>query len=677
MNKCFIHILIITVLGILIYSNTFNVPFQFDDSSSIVENDRIRDLGNFIAPQKAKGYSLIGIPRLRYVGYLTFGLNYKLHGLDVTGYHIVNLFIHIVNALLVYSLVLLTFKTDVFQRENGELDRTSFDGPGSEQGLIAIFSALLFIVHPLQTQAVTYIVQRLASLATMFYLLSLVMYVKSRLIRSGDDKAGLPSVSNILFYVFSLISAVLAMKTKSISFTLPVIVTLYEFIFFRDKIKKRLLYLIPILLTMLIIPLSIIDMDVGKKPVGEIISDVSEVTRVESKLSRPAYLFTQFRVIMTYIRLIFFPVNQSLLYDYPKFHTFLNWQVCISFLFLIIIFSAGIYCLYSARARENVFPPGRSNVLRSDTQSMRLVSFGIFWFFMTLSVESGVIPILDVIFEHRVYLPSVGAFISIITFTFIIMNKLKNRFLHIKNVIMVVLVLVIGILSASAYSRNMVWKDNITLWEDVVAKSPGNVIGLNNMGNAYLNNGEIDKAVIYFKRAIAAAPGYAKDYYNLGFAFTRKGQFNEAIYNFKKAVAIKKDYAKAYNNLGIIYLKFEKLDRAAEFFKKTIELNPRHARAHYNIGIVFTKKGQTDRAIDYFKKAVRIDNDYVKAYYNLGLVYFMSGQIDRAIDQYLTALKLQPDYANAHHNLAVAYREKGLKDKAEKHFKKAELLGRP
>ena len=238
-RKPVVHILIIVILGILIYSNTFNAPFVFDDTDSIVNNPAIRDVRHMIDPQNMYGN--------RYVGFLTFALNYNMHGLNVVGYHIFNLFIHLLNALFVYWLIILTFRTPYVSAclQKDVLKTSDF------YRWIPLFTALLFVSHPIQTQAVTYIVQRFASLATLFYLVSLVMYIKAR----GSDPS---KRARYAFYAASIISAVLAMRTKEIAFTLPVMVFLYEFMFFRGDIKKRMLYLLLLLLTMFIIPLSMI-----------------------------------------------------------------------------------------------------------------------------------------------------------------------------------------------------------------------------------------------------------------------------------------------------------------------------------------------------------------------------------------------------------------------------------
>jgi len=291
LRKPVVPALFIVILGIIIYSNTFHAPFVFDDEPSITDNTVIRELGNFFLNDSGYRYN----PR-RFIGYLSFAVNYHLNGLDVTGYHLFNIAVHLINALLVFSLVRLSFRTPVLK------DSSLF----TSADVIAFLSAVLFVAHPVQTQAVTYIVQRVTSLAVLFSLSALVFYARWRLAL----ESGRSSARSLPLYILSIVSIILAMKTKEISFTLPVLIVLFDIFFFR---KLRPGYLVPVLLTMIIIPLDMLHV---AKPLGEIISDVSTVTRVKSALSRWDYLFTQFAVIVTYLRLLIFPVNQNLDYDY-------------------------------------------------------------------------------------------------------------------------------------------------------------------------------------------------------------------------------------------------------------------------------------------------------------------------------------------------------------------------
>ena len=330
LSKPAVHLVLIVVVGVLLYSNTLHSPFQWDERAFIERNPIIKDLGYFLEPSRAEGLELYTAIRNRYIGFLTFALNYKINGLDVTGYHIVNISIHIINSLLVYLLVILTFMTPFFKAYHSQLFA---EGKGAINNnaltmntLIAFFTALVFVSHPLQTEAVTYIFQRLASLVTMFYLMSLIMYIKFRL----KDQA---FTSAYAYYLLSILFAVLAMKTKENAFTLPLMIATYELSFFNGRIRERTLRLIPILLTLMIIPFTLTDID---KPAGDIIGNMADAARGDAGISRLDYLFTQFRVIVTYIRLLFLPVNQNLDYDYP-YSIHFSTRGILSFLFLLSI----------------------------------------------------------------------------------------------------------------------------------------------------------------------------------------------------------------------------------------------------------------------------------------------------------------------------------------------------
>ena len=587
-NRTPIHIFLIIIIGLIAYSNTFNVPFHFDDARNIVENYKLRDLDNFWPPSGS-----------RWFGFLTFAINYHFGGFDTFGYHIVNLSIHILNAILVYWLVILTFKTPYFQQ---------FTVLGSRfTASTALFSALIFVSHPIQTQAVTYIIQRFTSLATMFCLLSLVMYIKARLVTQNTEKVASSKQSGVskklyatryTLYAVSLVSAILAMKTKEISFTLPVIIALYEFMFFNEKIRRRILYLIPFLLTMFIIPFSLVGVD---RPVGDMIGELREASQETTEIPRRIYLFTQFRVIVTYIRLLFLPVNQNLDYDYPIYHSFLNADVLLSFLFLISIFGLGVYLYFRSRftADYSLFT----------IHCLRLTAFGIFWFFITLSVESSIIPIRDVIFEHRVYLPSIGAFFTMTTFVFIFVNKS----LRAEKVLMLVLAVIIILLSGTTYARNLLWHDGVTLWSDVIRKSPEKARPHNNLGIAYKNQGYFDEAIKEYKIALDFSPDNAEAHHNLGVIYGLKGRVDEAIQEYRIALNIKSKFftpmeiAKIHNNIGVLHSKQGLFDEAVVEYRIALELSPNFEEAHYNLAIAYFSKGAVDNARKEFETILRIN----------------------------------------------------------------------
>jgi tetratricopeptide (TPR) repeat protein len=669
MKKISIHIILIVLLGLLAYSNTFHVPFQFDDRWVIVENPIIKDLQYFTEPSKAEGFEthLYNTFKSRYIGFLTFALNYKLHGLDVTGYHIFNLLIHLINAILVYWLVVLTFKTPFLRNQN----------PEPRTHLIAFFSSLLFACHPIQTQAVTYIWQRVTSLATLFYLLSLVMYIKARF--EVKAKVKFFSASTLTFYSLSLISAILAMKTKEIAFTLPVVITLYEFMFFKEKLKRRILYLIPLLFTMLIIPLTFIGID---KPLGNLIGDVSEVTKVQTEMSRLTYLFTQYRVIVTYIRLLFLPINQNLDYDYPIYNSFFNPNVFLSFIFLLSILGLGVYLLYRSRfivhSSQSELRTRNSEPMTSPTRytpnATRLIAFSIFWFFITLSVESSIIPIVDIIFEHRVYLPSVGAIIafSIAVFYILQFTVHSSRFtvyasrFSLTTVYFLLPAIVIAF-SIVTYQRNLVWQDEVTLWEDVVKKSPNKSIGHNNVGLAYFGRGWIDKAIEHYWIALRLKPDNAAAHNNIGVAYETKGWTDQAAEHYLMALELISDFPDAHANLANLYLGKGWLEEAMKHFQIALKLKPDNPEMHNNLGNIFYSLGRIEEAIQEYRSAIKLNPNPLDAYmiyYNLGVAYENKGLLDEAIEAYKIAIERKPDYAEAHNDLGVVYEKKGLLEQA-------------
>ena len=681
LHKPIFHVLFIIVLCLISYANTFDASFHFDDESSIIKNHFVRNPGKFIDHLESEGVKGFFItPKIgqRYVSELTFAFNYWLHGLDVTGYHIFNTLVHIINALLLYWLVLLTFRTPYFLGRKTSGDSTA----GLRDNYIAFFSALLFAVHPIQTQAVTYIVQRYASLAATFCLFSIVMYVKAGIINIkgvfGDLETG-RKIKFVFYYLMAVISAAISMKTKETAFTLPVVIAMYELMFFKGRVVRRILFLVPLLLTMLIIPLSVMEID---KPVGEIIgdteraavaasdpvqqgadisaggilADTERATRVLSDVSRIDYLLTQFRVITTYIRLMFLPVNQIIDYDYPVYHSFFNAGVFLSFIFLLAVAGTGAYLFYRHR--------------NSASYAM-LISFGIFWFFITLSVESSVIPIVDLIYEHRMYMPSAGLLISFSAFLFMAVEKFRQRMPDAERQVIIALLLIAAVLTAATYMRNNVWKDELALWSDAAEKSPGKPRVHNNLGNVYSSLGRFEEAEKEFKLAMGSGPRSEKMYFNMGIVYASRGLLDKAIEQYRIALKMKPDYPAPYNNLGSIYNDMGLTDKAIENYMSAIKYGYYYAEPHYNLGRIYEEKGLYGKAMAQYRLALKRDENYALAYINLGILYHRQGQADKAMDQFRNAIKAQPDFAKGYYNLGLAYHSGGQFDKALEQYEKA------
>ncbi|MEE9613972.1 MAG: tetratricopeptide repeat protein [Thermodesulfobacteriota bacterium] len=569
----------IVVTAILVYSNALQGPFLVDDRMYILGNPAVRELGSFL-----------DLSGTRYVAFLSFALNYAASEYSTFGYHLTNVAIHTINGLLVWWLVLLTFRAPA-------MERTGVDP--SLKYFVALASALVFISHPVQTQAVTYITQRFTSLAVLFYLLSLALYVKWRLSPELKGRAAL--------YLFSLVSAVLAMKTKEISFTLPAVIILYEFTFFGRSFnghelrpRTQFLPLLPFLLTMAIIPLELFGPELGlwegRHGVDE---EFLRKVQVEDLSTVPpyAYLITQSRVVVTYLRLLVLPVGQRMDYDYPFSHSIFEPEVFLSFLFLLSLFGFAVYLFLRSRITHHAHG--------------LLASFGIIWFFITLSIESSIIPIKDPIAEHRLYLPLAGLSVSFAA----AVSYLSGAFRRGRGGrgAWVAVLVIVAALSVAAHTRNRVWADELTFWHDEVSKSPGKATVHDGLGLAYQRMGRAGDALREFEEAVALGPGYAGIHNNLGILYFELGRMDDAVREFEAAVRLVPGFAEAHNNLAGIYYVQGRLDEAIEEYREALRLSPGYAEIHYNLAIVYKKKGLTEEAAREIEALLQIRPDHEEA----------------------------------------------------------------
>lgn len=566
---------IILFTGLLAYSNTFHVPFFLDDNRVIVDNFLIKDLANLWPPTGT-----------RWLGSLTFALNYAVGGLQVSGYHVVNLVIHLTSALLVYRLVVLTFQTPLFVTQSPAVDHKQ------TSALTALAAAFLFVAHPIQTQAVTYIVQRFASLATLLFLASTDCYILARLAKIKADKGtSSGKKSSLAWYVTALLFAVLAMKTKEIAFTLPVIIIMYEFTFLPGRmLAERLRVLVPLALTLLIIPYALL----GATPDG------LAITSSDSDITRHDYLLTQFRVIVTYLRLLILPLNQMIDYVFPLSKVFFTPAVFLSFLLLAALLLTSIMLLFAGREGNN-------------SQKMRLVGFGGVWFFITLSIESSIIPITDVIFEHRLYLPTVGVFMAVTAAGSILMERLGRRQPRSSAALCALYVGIMGVLPIATYLRNEVWRSEITLWEDVARKSPDNSRALAIIGVKLIESKKIDLAIERFQEAIRVKPDYVDAIICLGNAYLEKGMLEEGYQQYLKALVLgNMDFesrAQLMMNIGNYNIKKGLYDRAIYYYQNALSITPNVAAFHFNLGQAYKAKGMINEASAEIARAKQLNPD--------------------------------------------------------------------
>jgi len=623
-----LSIILISCLGIIVYSHTFFYPFHFDDGIYIVNNFAIKNIQNLS--------NIWEICPCRFITFLSIAFNYHFHQLNVFGYHLFNLTVHLGTAILVWWFVLLTFSTPAMKAHRIT----------QHANLIALLAGLVFVSHPIQTQAVTYIWQRATSMASLFYVASLCFYVKSRLsmvdsrFRGNDNrqrgndksKAVIPAKAGIQFrinavelgwfyYICSLITAIAAMFTKETAITLPLMILLYEVSFLKTKEKIHWPSIIPFLITLIVIPLTMLLTKSAR------FQEIHDIVEGPGGISPMHYLLTQFRVMLTYIRLVFIPIGQNLDYDYPIFKNIFEVPVFLSFLFLISI-------LFGAKRLFSKY---------------RLVSFSIFWFFLTLLPESSFLPLKDVIYEHRLYLPLVGYSIFLVSGMYYLFGK---------NSIKMMVIVLTGIIicnSVLTYQRNKVWRDDITLWNDVIGKSPHKARPYINRGIIYSKQGHLDQAMADLNKGIAMDPNCSEAYSVRGFIYEKQGKLIRALIEFTKAVMVYPGNLIAYYKRAMIFKKMGDFSHAISDFTKIIEIAPDDAGGYTGRGIIFSEQGNFTSAISDFNKSIEIDPDFAEAHMNLGIVYVKQGNLTQAISEFNKALEINPNYIEAYNERAMAY----------------------
>lgn len=619
----FISISLVIVLAFISYGNTVNVPFVFDDYPYLRENPLIRSFHYFLNHDHVFKLAIDTDVKnnfiLRPVSYFTFAVNFALHGYDVRGYHIVNLLLHIGNAICVYLLTSLTVQAATINAQ--KTDRPVALSTGK---LFPLACALIFVAHPLQTQSVTYTIQRFTTLASLFCLIAIVTYILSR--RAGTVAA------RRIWYALCLAAVILAMHSKENAFMLPVVIAMYEFIFLTGKLAKRLKGLIPVIATMGIIPLKLLHLSSLTR--NSVKTDiVAAINAANFKgTSSWEYLMTQFGVMVSYLRLLILPIRQNLLHDLPLQKSFLTLQVLVPLTLLLCIFAIGIGALKRSRHNQSAISP-----------HLKVVAFGIFWFFITLAVESSIIPLDDPLFEHRVYLPSIGFIMAVVAGADIFMIRARNVSLFTSKAACVGICLLIGCAAVATAARNRTWGDEITLWNDVVRKSPNSSRAHNALGVALARQGEVRMGHLLASEAenMVEVPAFGSTVK----LTARESQFEAAIREFRRAIELNPYHEKARINLGIALIDRGKFDEAIADLQLATRLETKRypSLPYLHMGRAYAEKGDYDRAVEAFNKATEADPSQSRAFEHLGDIHSARLHYRESLAAYEAAYKLSPE----------------------------------
>ena len=528
--------LIIAAFALAAYSTSFTGTFQLDDLRNIIQNESIRNIRNLGA--------IWGFLPRRFIGNLTFALNYHFNGANPFGYHVVNVLIHIAASLALFRLTGLVLKTPRFRNR-------AIAGNGNA---VALGCALLFAVHPIQTQAVTYIVQRLASLATMFYLLSVASYISGRMER-GKRSA--------VMYAAAAVSCLLGMLTKEITFTLPIMILIVEFGLFgsmhigRARRNPRILVLIGSTAAALLVIPALIGFNWAF-----IFNTVPSDRLADPRLSPFVYALTQFRVIPLYLRLILAPVGLSVEHDIPAAVSFMSPDIIAGAILVAGLLGFGVWMFFRGR----------------------LAGFGLIWFFLAMSVES-LKPLANVMYEHRMYLPMAGLSMAAMDGIHALARRTGRKPAAVTFVVIVVM------LAGLSVHRNLVWRDPVILWTDAIGKAPNRFRPYSNRADAYRNRGDVVLAFEDIDTAAKLFPNQAKPQYFKAIALNDLGRYEEAVASITRAINIKPNNAELYRWRGLYNANMGKTDEALADIEHAIDLAPNNGSLYQNRAGILLMKG--------------------------------------------------------------------------------------
>jgi tetratricopeptide (TPR) repeat protein len=663
-------IFLLLAAGLIAYWNSFDAPFEFDDFSTIQSNSSVQF-----------GDSFARIPSnlwFRTLLYMTFAANYAVGGQNVWGYHLVNFLLHLLTALLIFVLA-----KEIFSRAR----------PPFPADISAFLASAFFLLHPIQTESVTYISSRSELLSTFFYLLGFLLFVRTR-----PEKIG---------FRFSLIIAAilaLALGVKETTISLPAALLAYDFIFISNgeirSVLSRWRFHLTFVAGGLAAAVYLVTFGNLRGSVGAAAAGIEPFS----------YFLTELRVIVRYIRIILVPTGLNLAYDFPISDNPLDLRVILSALLLLGLLGLAWWL----RKRQPI------------------LSFSILWFFVTLAPTSSFFPINDVIFEHRLYLPMVGLCLSfpvlfgVLTFRSSHQRKADGEASRDPGTRTigwstgVVSSAILLALLTGTILRNEVWRDETRLWSDVISKSPDagrGYIGLawayykradyqkaleitqaglikakdspnsrenrfrfySNMGQIYFDLGRYAESAAALSQALHSATppaDRARTYYNLAAAYL--AELNTAGPNDKAAIAsladdaLNRSLASDGNFLpawdSYIYLSVDRGMRELADQRLQQELQKNPATAFYGMGKLAFLERNYKSAVGYFGQAEKFFPDEKMVFFNYAYALEEVGNVDLALEKYITATRIDPLFKQAHYNLAQIYMKKQMDQPAIEHF---------
>jgi protein O-mannosyl-transferase len=520
------------VAVLVVYGNNWHGALVLDDVPWILQNPNIRSLWPLWKPLLSTS---------RPVVQWSLAANYVMGGLNVVGYHIVNNLIHALTALVLFGVVRRTLRT-------GKLAPTFGDAADG----VGFAVALLWVLHPLNTESVTYVIQRSESLAGLFTMLTLYCVVR-----------GSAGKQVITWELGAIFSCALAVGSKPAAVVVPALVLTYDWTFLAatgaELWHKRWRLYVGLLASWM---LAAVFLSVGQR---EWMGSAGLVSGARA-ISWFDYAKVQPGVILHYLRLSVWPGRLCLLYGRPQTPTdLILWmQVGVIAVFLVVT----VWLLSRKSA----------------------AGFVVAWFFVALAPTSSVIPLLHPIFEHRMYLPLMAVVALIVCAAYRVFRNCgatdgSGRWLWVGTLVLAGLAL-----GATTIRRNKDYGTEVSIWSDTAQKAPTNPDAQYGLGLAWATAGQVDRAGVAFAEALRLKPDFAQVHYDWGLALVKAGRETEALEHFTAALEINPKYAEAADGIGVVLYHEGKLDEAIQRFFEATRLNPDDAQAQHNLAMALREQ---------------------------------------------------------------------------------------
>lgn len=626
---------LLSVLTTLFYLPSLRYPFQFDDIANISKRFAIRFDNPF-----ARWWT-----NSRWFSDWLNTINYHIGRFDPFYYRIFNLFIHVAAGIVLFYLLLdlcRALKNKPFFTENSIF--------------ISFTAALLFLLHPVQTQTVSYVIQaRLEGLATLFILLTIFLFVRAFTVSNA-------LVRGLLLGAF-FVSALFSCGTKEIVIVTPFLLLFVDWFFLAeqnwDNFKKRaLLHAI-----FSVFFLGMMAHYLGPKTMTDAVQLKLSTGNNRGNILTPQaydvitpvkYLMSELKVIVHYLTMFVWPFNISVEYDWKVADSVFSFDV-LPYMFVLLGLLS--FVIYSVFRRKNT-----------------VMSFGLLWFFVAVAPRSTIIPSPELVCDYKTYLASIGIMfilavpivhIFLYIFRFIqAIQPLPREFSskQVQTAMLAVLLLPVGF---AATSRNKVWETCVGFWQDNAQKAPNKARVHNNLGVALSEAGKIDEAVVAYKRAIDLDSNYSDPLSNIAVAYSLKGQVDDAINSLKSALHICPNYPEAYNNIGTLLLQKKQYDEAERALNIAIQLRPWYGKAYYNLARMYEEQKNDEKSWEYLKKATQGDLDIPEVFFKLGQMSLRVKKYQEAIVAFEQILERGHSDPQVWFNLANAYFMDGNHDKAQ------------